>query len=56
MDDNKKLSEYYYDSLDIIQVIMDIEHQFDITIDDEEITNLKTINDLIKMVKEKTGR
>ena len=40
------------DSLDAIQLIMSIENEFDITIPEAEIDNLKTVADLLKYIEE----
>lgn len=40
------------DSLDIIEIIMNIEEQFLIHIDDEKAEKLKTIQDVIEYVQE----
>jgi acyl carrier protein len=40
------------DSLDAIQLIMSIENEFDITIPETEIDNLKTVSDLLKYIEE----
>ena len=42
------------DSLDIIDVIMSIERNLNISIPDSDITNLDTLGDLYKVVKEHT--
>lgn len=38
------------DSLDVAEVIMEIEQEFDLTIDDEEANHLRCINDLIDYI------
>ena len=40
------------DSLDAIQLIMSIENEFDITIPETEIDNLKTVADLLKYIED----
>lgn len=40
------------DSLDIFQIINDIEDEFDITIDEDEV-DLKTIQDIVDFVDQK---
>ncbi len=39
------------DSLDAIQLIMSIENEFDITIPETEIDNLKTVADVLKYIE-----
>ena len=41
------------DSLDIVDMVMTIEEEFDIEVPDEEIENMKTIGDIVKFVEEK---
>jgi len=40
------------DSLDAIQLIMSIENEFDITIPETEIDNLKTVADCLKYIED----
>lgn len=40
------------DSLDTVELIMDFEKEFDITIPDEEAEKIKTVGDAIAFVKE----
>jgi acyl carrier protein len=39
------------DSLDIVEIIMDFENEFGISIPDEDIIKLKTIGDAIKYIE-----
>ncbi len=39
------------DSLDVVELLMSIEDEFDIEIPDEEIENIKTIGDLVKYIE-----
>ncbi|MGL5732738.1 MAG: acyl carrier protein [Metamycoplasmataceae bacterium] len=54
---NKKISastnikELGLDSLDLVEVVMEIEQELDIKIPDDELTNIKTIDDLIKIIE-----
>jgi acyl carrier protein len=43
------------DSLDIVQVVMDLEDEFDIEITDDEIENIATLQDLVSLVDQKTA-
>lgn len=40
------------DSLDAIQLIMSIENEFDITVPETEIDNLKKVADLLKYIED----
>ncbi|MDP4121042.1 MAG: acyl carrier protein [Bacillota bacterium] len=39
------------DSLDIVDLLMSIEDEFDVEIPDEEIENIKTVGDLVTYVE-----
>ena len=39
------------DSLDIVEILMAVEENFEITIPDEQIPNLKTVKDIISYVE-----
>lgn len=41
------------DSLDAIEIIVSLEEQFDIEISDNEAENIKTISDVISLIKNK---
>ena len=42
------------DSLDMIQITMDIEESFDIDITDSEAANVKTVGDALALIRAKT--
>ncbi len=39
------------DSLDVVELLMAIEDEFDVEIPDEEIESIKTIGDLVKYIE-----
>lgn len=39
------------DSLDVVDLIMSLEEEFDIEIPDEEIENIKQVGDLVKYIE-----
>ena len=39
------------DSLDVVDLAMAIEDEFDVVIPDEEIENIKTVGDLVKYIE-----
>ncbi len=39
------------DSLDVADLVMAIEEEFDIEIPDEEVENIKTVGDIVKFVE-----
>ncbi|HIV68020.1 MAG TPA: acyl carrier protein [Candidatus Butyricicoccus stercorigallinarum] len=40
------------DSLDIVELMMDLEEEYGIAIEDEEATKLTTIGDIVKYIEE----
>ncbi|MBR1676082.1 MAG: acyl carrier protein [Clostridia bacterium] len=41
------------DSLDIVQMLMELEDQFGITVPEEEATEIKTVADIVKIIDSK---
>lgn len=41
------------DSLDLVELVMALEQEFDVEIDDEEVENIKTVGDAIRYIKDK---
>lgn len=41
------------DSLDVVDMVMSMEEEFDIEIPDEEIEAMKTVGDLVKFIESK---
>lgn len=41
------------DSLDTVELVMELEDEFDMNIPDEEAENLQTVGDAVKYIKEK---
>jgi acyl carrier protein len=41
------------DSLDVVELVMELEDEFDITIPDDDYEKLKTVGDAIKYIDEK---
>ena len=42
------------DSLDIVDMVMSLEEEFDIEIPDDEIETMKTVGDLVKFIEAKS--
>ncbi len=40
------------DSLDIVDLVMTLEDEFDLEIPDEEIENIKSVGDVVKFIEE----
>ncbi|MFT4606068.1 MAG: acyl carrier protein [Rhodothermales bacterium] len=43
------------DSLDTVELIMEFEKEFDLTIPDEEAENIATVGDAVTYIQEKAG-
>ena len=41
------------DSLDTVQIVMELEEEFDITVEEEELQDLPTIGDAFKLISSK---
>ncbi len=39
------------DSLDVVDLVMSIEEEFDAEIPDEEVENIKTVGDIVKFIE-----
>lgn len=53
IDINDHLEKFNVDSLDIIEIVMDIEELFHIKIEDNEYKTAQTIDSIIKLVESK---
>lgn len=42
------------DSLDVVELVMALEEEFDIDIPDEEAEDIKTVGDAVRYIEEKT--
>lgn len=52
-EENNFVMDLGADSLDMVEIIMGIEQEFGLKIEDEEITGIETVGDLIKKVENK---
>ncbi|MGI6078133.1 MAG: acyl carrier protein [Fastidiosipilaceae bacterium] len=50
--DSDFIDDLNADSLDIVELIMAMESEFDISIPDEDAEKIKTVNDAVEYVKE----
>lgn len=41
------------DSLDVVDLVMSLEEEFDIEIPDEDVENMKTVGDIVKYIENK---
>ena len=49
--DTKIEEDLHADSLDVVELLMSIEDEFEVEIPDEEIENLKTIGDVVEYIQ-----
>ncbi len=50
--DTKVKEDLKADSLDVVELMMDLEENFGVTIEDEEAMKLSTIGDIVKYIEE----
>ena len=48
--DSDGIKDLGADSLDVVQLLMSLEEDFGITVSEEEASNLKTVEDIIKLI------
>jgi|TARA_B100001094_G_scaffold173803_1_gene168100 acyl carrier protein len=53
-DDKNLMNDLGADSLDTVQLVMDIEEEFDIEITDEDAESLHTVGDIRKYIEDNT--
>lgn len=51
--ENTAIEELGADSLDLVEIVMTIEEEFDIKIDDSAIEDLKKVGDIITYIEQK---
>ena len=42
------------DSLDIVDLVMNFEEEYDIEIPDDQVENIKTVGDIVRYIEDKT--
>ena len=50
-EDSEVIDDLGADSLDIVDLVMTLEEEFDTEIPDEDIENLKTVGDIVKYIR-----
>ena len=53
IDEGMKLSELGLDSLDVVELLLQLEEQYDIHFDDIDMSNFKTVGDLLASIEQK---
>ncbi|MCI8349935.1 MAG: acyl carrier protein [Oscillospiraceae bacterium] len=41
------------DSLDVVDLVMSLEEEFDVEVPDEEVENMKTVGDIVKYIEDR---
>ena len=50
--DSDFIDDLNADSLDIVDLVVELEHEFDISIPDEEVERIKTVGDAVDFIKD----
>ena len=53
LDETKSLKDLGLDSLDVVEMCLELEEKFDIQFETEELSNFKTIGDLFASIERK---
>ena len=54
-EDSEVIDDLGADSLDIVDLVMTLEEEFDPEIPDEDIENLKTVGDIVKYIEDRVA-
>ena len=54
-EDSEVIEDLGADSLDIVDLVMTLEEEFDTEIPDEDIENLKTVGDIVKYIEDRVA-
>ena len=54
-EDSEVIDDRGADSLDIVDLVMTLEEEFDTEIPDEDIENLRTVGDIVKYIEERSA-
>lgn len=52
-DEKEIVKDLGADSLDVVEMLMSLEEEFNITVPEEDAVNLKTVGDIIKLIEAK---
>ena len=50
-DDKEIVKDLGADSLDVVEMLMSLEEEFNITVPEEDAVNLKTVGDIVKLIE-----
>lgn len=51
IDEDKPLNELGLDSLDVVEMCMDLEDRYGFSLDPEDLTSLKTVGDILNLIE-----
>jgi len=54
--ESKVIEDLGADSLDVVEMLMTLEDEFNVTVSDEESVNLKTVGDIVALIDSKTEK
>ena len=54
-EDSEVIDDLGADTLDIVDLVMTLEEEFDTEIPDEDIENLRTVGDIVKYIEERSA-
>ncbi len=52
-EDKEVVKDLGADSLDVVEMLMSLEEEFDITVPEEDAVNIKTVGDIVKLIDSK---
>jgi acyl carrier protein len=52
-DDKEVVKDLGADSLDVVEMLMNLEEEYGITVPEEDAVNIKTVGDIVKIIDEK---
>lgn len=55
-ENSKVIDDLGADSLDVVEMLMTLEDEFNVTVTDEESVTLKTVGDIVKLIDKKTKK
>ncbi len=54
--ESKVIDDLGADSLDVVEMLMTLEDEFNVTVTDEESVNLKTVGDIVNLIDSKSKK
>ncbi len=52
-DEKEVVKDLGADSLDVMEMLMNLEEEFNITVPEEDAVNIKTVGDIVKLIESK---